>query len=47
MDGLAKTRRGARRLGAWIAARPYAVFLLAAVAMGVAGVIITLPPELR
>lgn len=47
MDVLPKTRERATRVGAWIAARPYAVFLLAAAALGIASIVITMPPELR
>lgn len=47
MEVLPKTRRNARRVGTWIAARPNVVFILAAAALGAAAVVITMPPELR
>jgi hypothetical protein len=45
METLPETRTRARRLASWIASRPYAVFILAALALAVAGFVVTLPPE--
>ncbi len=45
MDVLPGTRSRARRLASWIVSRPYAIFILAALALGLAGFLITLPPE--
>lgn len=47
MEVLSTIRESAARIGAWLAARPYTVFLLAAAALGVASIVITLPPEVR
>lgn len=47
MDAPANRRNRLHRLAAWVTARPYAVFLLAAAAMGIASVLITMPPEVR
>lgn len=47
MDALTNTRKNMHRLGAWVAARPYVVFLLAAAAIGLASMVITIPPEVR
>lgn len=42
-----KARERANRIGAWISARPYAVFVLAAAALGIASIFITMPPDVR
>jgi hypothetical protein len=47
MSVLPKGREATRKAGAWVAARPYALFILAAGALGIASIVITLPPEVR
>lgn len=47
MDAPTNRRNRLHRLAAWAAARPYAIFLLAAAAMGIASVLMTMPPEMR